>query len=148
MTKISDEIRGFVRRSYEDEYMDPKELLALADRIDAEMVELPKDADGVPVHLNDTVYDSRGYECHVNSMTLYSNGDDATVRVGDGVCSTAVTTYVLTHKRPDSLERIADELNDWRKGAVEERRIRTSDNDDVNDFIDRIRKFAKERRDE
>ena len=37
MGKIGDEIRDFVARSYNDEYMDPKELLALADRIDAEM---------------------------------------------------------------------------------------------------------------
>lgn len=36
MAKIGDEIRDFVKRSYEDEYMDPKELLALADLIEPE----------------------------------------------------------------------------------------------------------------
>lgn len=55
MAKIGDEIRQFVQRSYEDEYMDPKELLALADRIDAEMVELPKDADGEYIHIGDVM---------------------------------------------------------------------------------------------
>lgn len=135
MSKISDEIRKITKR-YRDWLIKPcKELDDLADRIDLEMVELPRDKDGEPVHLNDTVYDSRGNECHVNSMTLYSNGDDATVRVGDGVCSTAVTTYVLTHKRPDSLERIADE-------------IEKADVDGCADWADRIRKLAKERRDE
>jgi len=55
MAKIGDEIRQFVQRSYEDEYMDPKELLALADHIDAEMVELPKDADGEYIHIGDVM---------------------------------------------------------------------------------------------
>lgn len=53
MAKISDEIREFVRRSYADEYMDPRELLAIADRADREMVELPKDADGEYIHIGD-----------------------------------------------------------------------------------------------
>lgn len=55
MAKISDEIREFVRRSYADEYMDPKELLALADRADRELVELPKDADGEYIHIGDVM---------------------------------------------------------------------------------------------
>ena len=62
MTKISDEIRSFVKRSYADEYMDPRELLAIADRIDREMVELPKDADYVPIHVGDTVWDMRNWK--------------------------------------------------------------------------------------
>lgn len=52
---ISDEIREFVRRSYADEYMDPRELLAIADRADREMVELPKDADGEYIHIGDVM---------------------------------------------------------------------------------------------
>ena len=55
MAKIGDEIRDFVKRSYKDEYMDPKELLAIADRIDAVMVELPKDADGEYIHIGDVM---------------------------------------------------------------------------------------------
>lgn len=55
MEMISDEIREFVCRSYEDEYMDPKELLAIADRVDRELVELPKDADGEYIHIGDVM---------------------------------------------------------------------------------------------
>lgn len=55
MAKIGDEIRDFVKRSYADEYMVPMELLAIADRIDAEMVELPKDADGEYIHIGDVM---------------------------------------------------------------------------------------------
>lgn len=62
MSSISDEIRnwcefedgtecgGFVTK------VSFNKLLALADRIDSETVELPKDADGVPIHVGDKVY--------------------------------------------------------------------------------------------
>ena len=50
MTRISDEIRKVA-----DEY-DVLPLYGLSDHIDAEMVELPKDADGVPIRVGDTVY--------------------------------------------------------------------------------------------
>lgn len=48
--KISDDIRRIA-----EEY-DVLPLYELADRIDAEMVELPMDADGVPFHVGDTVW--------------------------------------------------------------------------------------------
>jgi hypothetical protein len=108
MAKISDEIRGFVQRSYEDEYMDPKELLALADRVDRELVELPKDADGVPIHVGDTLFNS-GKEYVVtcistdycdHNFAFYANDND----------SIAYNPKAFTHEHPDSLERIADEL--------------------------------------
>lgn len=52
------------------------ELLALADRIDAEMVELPKDRDGAPIHVGDTVY---------LMPELPRDADGSTIRVGDVV---------------------------------------------------------------
>lgn len=122
----------------------------IAERIDAEMVELPRDADGVPVHLNDTVYDSHGKEWHVNFMTLCCNGD-ATVRVGDGVCSTTMMTDVLTHKCPDSFERIADEIDEWLICASNSHNFCQITDDSENalrDISGRIRKLAKEQTNE
>ena len=70
MAKIGDEIRDFVKRSYEDEYMDPKELLALADRIDRELVELPKDADGEYIHIGDVMeWDNGTFTVHELKVT-------------------------------------------------------------------------------
>lgn len=53
--KISDELREFI----DEEDLYPRYIAApwrIANRIDSEMVELPKTADGVPIHVGDTVY--------------------------------------------------------------------------------------------
>ena len=61
--KISNEIRRWCA-SHEGTLIsidDSDELRALIDRIDAEMVELPKDADGVLIHVGDKVYLDDGH---------------------------------------------------------------------------------------
>ena len=93
-------------------------LLALADRIDSETVELPKDRDGAPIHLGDTVYLEDGREAKVYSIEL-TNGKDAiresiTVNIqGLMHCTLVNIPSSLTHTNPDSWERIADELEAW-----------------------------------
>ena len=71
MSKISDEIRewcelcgGII------DSVDKAELDALADRIDAETVELPRDRDGVPIHVGDTVYLDDGQKAEVIRIVL------------------------------------------------------------------------------
>lgn len=54
MSKISDELRDYCKKvlcytHYYDKFWH------LADRIDSEMVELPKDKDGVPIHVGDVM---------------------------------------------------------------------------------------------
>lgn len=139
MSKISDELREIA-----DECLigpTNRRVRRLAVRIDREMMERPLAADGKLLVDGETVYDSNGHKYHVNEVCPLVN-------VSTDTHSCLMYPDRFTHELPDSFERIADELDDWRKGAVEERRIRTSDNDDVNDFIDRIRKLAKERGDE
>lgn len=81
MSSISDEIRtwcefedgtecgGFVTKASFNK------ILALADRIDTEMVELPKDADGVPIHVGDTVWGCiSGMEMTVKELRLTDTG--------------------------------------------------------------------------
>ncbi len=80
-------------------------LLALAGRIDAEMVELPKDADGEPIHVGDTVYGCRsGMKMTISELRMTANGWLISTNRG------YLTDAEVTHTRPDSLERIADEL--------------------------------------
>ena len=101
---ISDEIREWCDICC-GEYIDADELRELADRIDAEMVELPKDADGVPTHVGDTVWGcASGMELIVNGMRLT---DSWVVSTNHGLIT---RTSGVTHERPDSFERIADEL--------------------------------------
>ena len=130
MSEISDEIRKITER-YRDWWIKPyKELNDLADRIDAEMVELPRDADGKPIHVGETVYNLDGYKHMAVSLRLYGEEDPTwMVSMGMDAC---VNPSRITHERPDSLERIADE-------------IEKADVDGCTDWADRIRKFAKER---
>ena len=112
--KISDEIRkwcdlcGGIIDSH-----DKAELDALAGRIDAEMMELPRDRDGVPIHVGDTVWDVEdGMEFVVKSVTLYAGGVTKVDAVCTG-CHAHVSPDSFSHTRPDSWERIADELEAW-----------------------------------
>lgn len=105
MTKISDEMRKVA-----DEY-DVPPLYKLADRAESEMVELPKDADGVPIHVGDTVYTADGSEAYVARIDFVPDVPGAELRFPCGTISEYVPRYI-SHKRPDSLERIADELEE------------------------------------
>ena len=141
MTRISDELRDYGRRlvsnaspfnctfgdirAYQDE---------LADRIDAEMVELPKDADGVPIHVGDTVWGCiSGMQMAVHELRLT---DRWTISTDTGFAPKA---SAVTHARPDSFERIADELDEMVDAAD------SADDrcEKLADLAVRIRKLAK-----
>ena len=117
------------------------ELRDLADRIDFEMAELPKDADGVPIHVGDTAYLKDGREVTVIRFVFEHETPAITPTI---VCSLDGNPDVvrlpssLTHERPDSWERIADELDEMVDAAGQA--------DDVceklADLADRIRRLA------
>lgn len=141
MAKISDEIREWVRRALADEHMDLRELDALADRVDRELGELPRDRDGVPIHIGDTVWDVEdGMEFEAKSFTMYAGGAASVNAFRDG-CDAHIGSTHFTRKRPDSLERIADELEE----LSESNRINGSEEVfyRAGDLADRIRKLAK-----
>ena len=119
-----------------------EDLVSITDRIGAQMVELPRDADGKPIHIGDTVYDLNGDRTMVHSLRLYSEKKPTWLMVEDrwGV---EMLPGKLTHKRPDSWERIADELEEWRKDAAGDCRIGASDEDTLHDLADRIRRLAE-----
>lgn len=130
---ISDELRRVA-----DEW-DVTPLYALADRVDNEMVELPKDRDGVPIHVGDTVYLDDGRKAKVARIQLSEREDS----IGFTLCGDffALWPEDLTHARPDSFERIADELEEW----SEDNRVNGDSEvfDRASIFADRIRKLAK-----
>lgn len=55
MSKISDELRAAANMLFLSGSNGYNVLIGLADRIDAEMVELPKDADGEYIHIGDVM---------------------------------------------------------------------------------------------
>ena len=139
-SKVSNELLKFAA---EDEALNTVQIASLwiiADRIDAEMVELPKDRDGVPIHVGDTVWNDEGYKLRVVSITSY--GDTYRVHAVCPGCDSYVGPEDLTRNRPDSFERIADEL----EKLSESNRI--NGNGEVfyraGDLAERIRKLAKE----
>lgn len=124
---------------------DCDELRALADRIDAEMVELPRDRDGATIHVGDTVYDENGMTCEVVSFSFGRWSEGMTVHATDGSSKWRdLMPGRLAHTAPDSWERIADDLEAWCDGA-------DGDGDACEkprDLAERIRKLAKEQGDE
>lgn len=139
MKKISDELREWC--NLPQAFSIPcDELYELADRIDREMVELPKDADGNVIHVGDMVRkNTSGKEMIVKELYLLSE-QRWVISVGCGLCYGVLE---VTHEH-DSFERIARELERWGGtvdmqsngyGKIFER---------ANEFADRIRKLAKE----
>lgn len=107
MSAIGDELRKLAHDEgmYGDACVGLRDL---ADRIDNETVELPKDRDGVPIHVGDTVWGCiSGMQMAVHELRLK---DRWTISTDTGFIPKA---SAVTHERPDSWERIADELDAW-----------------------------------
>lgn len=73
---------GFVKGSFTTDWW-----RNIADRIDRETIELPKDADGVPINIGDTVYDRDGHEYSVDHIVMYGSGRSKVFARGNGIDS-------------------------------------------------------------
>lgn len=135
--KISDEIREWC--NLPQAYSIPcDELRELADRIDAEMVELPLDMDGVPIHIGDTAYLYNGFKAKVKSIEFNQGEQTVIFTVG---CNGFYPPSAFTHTRPDSLVRIADEIEKLSMNPI------GISGQTLAEWADRISKLAKEERD-
>lgn len=115
-------------------------LLALADRIDAETVELPKSADGKIWTGREVCFwtgATEGDRHEFNSLA-YINGRWC---VEDKHWQRYPAESVW-YERPDSWETIADELEAWCVHAAGDCCIKLTDEDIVHDLAERIRKLA------
>lgn len=131
MSKISDEIRKFA-----DEY-DVFPLYTLADRIDRELVELPKDRDGVPIHVGDAVrfVGRDDVELKVDHIKFFK--DKAKVYAMSERHAVYSNSADFTHERPDSWERIARDIEEPAFSDCEDTRR------ERREIADRIRKLAE-----
>lgn len=139
MAKISDALRAWTSGARADEHMDLRELDAIADKIDNELVELPRDRDGASIHVGDTVYLDDGRKAKVTRIGIGMDEDSIyTIVYGDDF---SLTPGYVTHERPDSFERIADELEEW----SEDNRVNGDSEvfDRARQFSDRIRTLAE-----
>lgn len=140
MSKISDELRTYAEWWSDSIYTKSlaKKLRALADRIDAEMVELPRGKDGKPIRVGETVYTANGKEFHVIGID-FDRLEHRIKALDDSHCTCIIAASLLAHERPDSLERIADEIDEMVDAAHS-----ADDNcERLADLADRIRKLAK-----
>lgn len=147
---ISEELRAAGNRLFLRESDGYGTIMSLADRIDNEMAELPNDATGKPIHIGDTVYGKDGRAYRVCGADIDETSEDSRyfIRVTN-VLNVRILfkPECLTHELPDSLERIADEL-DEQAGSLTKDGY-TWQEDAIHDFADRIRKLAaKEQGDE
>jgi hypothetical protein len=118
MSKISDELRNWFSIDHCGSGLlvsnsECDRLLALADRIDAEMAELPRDRDGVPIHMGDTVWLDDGRKAEVKSIRF---DVDSTTILLDSRKFQLLTWRApesFSHTYTDSWKRIADELEAW-----------------------------------
>ena len=118
---------GFITNcSYNSDIEYERELFtAIADRIEREYMPLPLDADGVPIIVGDVVYFVDNAEAF-DVLGIESDGDEP-VHIGrkDETSTNAwVSPGDLTHKQPDTIERIeADAMkvfsNYWGCGEAE-----------------------------
>ena len=116
-------------------------LLALADRIDAEMVELSKSADGKIWTGREVCFwtgATEGDRHELNSLA-YINGRWC---VEDKHWQRYPAESVW-YERPDSFERIADELKRYANDSYSEDEIDGMTASTLVDFAERIRKLAK-----
>lgn len=105
--KISDELREIADKFYTT----TEKLRYLADRIDSEMVELPRDNDGVPIHVGDLVYLGDERKAIVTEIDTKDSG--VVIDCWDGIIHVEYHPADITRNLPDSWDRIADELEKW-----------------------------------
>lgn len=144
--KISDEIRNDFLCNDDVGEVAYRQLLCIADRIDRKMVELPKDADGVPIRIGDVVYGDRGVAWTVVGLRMSKFGWKVKMNNVPFPCE----PDDLTHKNPrpnDSLGRIADELEEAEKWCDQngdyDTGIVSIAESKLREWSDRIRKLAK-----
>lgn len=141
---ISERIRREADWLEEGTKHDVSDLYSLADRIDAEMVELPKGRDGKIIDVGDIVYVSGDFTdapatCTVVSMRYYMK-DVWGVSLSNGSMR---RPDALVHNEPDSLDKIAGEL----EGVADCGDILEGEEMKLRELIGRLRRLGKEEND-
>ena len=103
MSKIGDDLREFADAEVLSA-IQISDLKHMAKRIDAEMVELPKDRDGIPINLGDEVCLDGKYG-HVTRIDYRIDNERHVIFWSGSECIVCMETELaeLTHECPDSL---------------------------------------------
>ncbi len=119
------------------------------------MVELLKDNDGRPIHVGDTVFvlDECCRSWHVVGLSF---GQWQKNVKGDVVHAVSPVSGEwrdlmpdwLTHERPDSWGRIADELDAWTTRAAGKCEAFGIEEDALHELAERVRRLAREEADD
>lgn len=110
MSKISDELRAAANMLFLSGSNGYNVLIGLADRIDAEMVELPKDADGEYIHIGDVMEWCDSGE----TLTVEGIGSDVLFYIDGENAEWTAARNKRHHHAPtveDVLREFADEMN-------------------------------------
>lgn len=116
MTNEGSNLRDLARRWSKNKSIKPGVyncLMTIADRIDAETVELPRGNDGRPIHVDDTLYDSDGTQWTVVHIYYYSpdDGPDVVAQHGNAEINFEPPDYHgMTHERPDSWKKLERDI--------------------------------------
>lgn len=123
------------------------ELRAIANHIDSWLFELPRDMDGVPIHVGDTVYlDGGDRESTVERIGLgISRRGTFCIIYGKGFSS---VPEHISHISGDDLGSIANGLDNAIDDMINQECASLSDVSILRDFVDRIRKLAGLREDQ
>lgn len=157
MSEITDELREINDSLYElattYHYRWAKvyeQLTKIINRIDNEMVELPRYADKKTVHLGDEAYDRDGNVHKALSFRLYDEkgpeGPAWIIATDDDYFTTDDGLTQESPEPPDSLERIADEIKSAGGWCDSRGRYFTNvssiSNEKLAEWVDRINKLA------
>ena len=121
-----------------------KMMTDIADRIDLEMMELPKDADGEPIRIGDVLYSS-GNECRVVSITVKADEACVGVHTDEGTFLPSVNPKYLSRKKPepaDSWEKLEEDVNLGCRDYCEKHRLEECDYNMRVHMLDRAKKLA------
>lgn len=114
-------------------------------------VELPKDAEGVPIHIGDTIYTADRGTANVFGIYIMQHKKNVMCMFSDGR-SRVYDPHELSHERPDSLGRIADDIEaaeDWcDQNGDYGTGITSVSEATLQEWADRIRKLAKKEEDQ
>lgn len=106
MSEISDDLRAAVNMLFLNGSNGYNVLMDLAERIDSEMIELPRDADGVPIHVGDVMWQKD----RITKRTCKAIMGDVYVML-DGIQG-AVYAKGLTHYHEPTVEDVLREFTD------------------------------------
>lgn len=110
-----------------------------------DFVEMPNDADGEPIRLGSRRYDDNGNEVIIKRITFFDNKEPTVMGHVDGHKDFFLTQFncdELHSKRPDSFERIADELDEIAYLTIVGSECTADDIDHFHNMAARIRRLA------